>query len=494
MKRRNLLYIAALIILIILLISKCNCNGNKNIVKTSIVNPPIKESDMPYTEYKVNASKGDTILYKSGTVISFPPDAFVDEKGNIIKGDVQIKYREFSKPIDFFLSGIPMDYDSAGIKYTFESAGMCEIRALKDGRPVFVNQKSTPEVNIATNNKDIAQNLYYLDTASGKWINKGKSEILELGKTSMTTTMPDIGLSTSNLVEPVRPHKVEDDLPLIKVTIDPESFKELMVYDNLYFQLDKSEANFNPNDSYTRWDDIQLQKANKHGLYNIKFSKIIYDPKFNKSVKSVSYKVHPVLDEKNYAKALQTFEKQNLKYQSELKQLQQRQAANREAYIKDSIKNRELDIANARTEKLNEYIEARNGELEAKDISMRLLRSFPIQRFGYWNCDNPLPPPAQTLPIIAVFTDKEGKQLMLRNLTVFYKERNSIYSFMDNNICVSSIGQSMIIGSENGKIAYINYDEFKKYKIVANSLTVFKMDMLPKSNDKYEQIKAMLTQ
>ena len=83
-------------------------------VTISFINPPLKNVDVPFTEYNVDAAKGDTIFYQSGSILLFPPNAFVDKNGNVIEGNIQIKYREFSNAVDLYLSGIPMSYDSAG--------------------------------------------------------------------------------------------------------------------------------------------------------------------------------------------------------------------------------------------------------------------------------------------------------------------------------------------------------------------------------------------
>ena len=105
-------------------------NEEKAITTTArFVQPPIPEVNVPYQDYSVEAEKGDTLLYESGSILVFPSNSFVDKNGNLVKGKVKVKYREFSNPIDFFFSGIPMNYDSAGTKYNFESSGMCEILA-----------------------------------------------------------------------------------------------------------------------------------------------------------------------------------------------------------------------------------------------------------------------------------------------------------------------------------------------------------------------------
>lgn len=300
MKRNHLLLLAAMIVLVVLLIAKCNCR-NITTTATRFVQPPIPTADVPFKEYTVDAAQGDTLLYPSGSMVLLPPHAFVDKNGKPIEGKVQIKYREFTDPVDYFLSGIPMGYDSAGVHYTFESAGMCDIQALQNGQPVFVNKNAKPQINIATTNQDLAQNLYYLDTVSKQWINRGKSVICEVGKTALSITSP----TTENITEPLKPARIVNDLPIIKVAIDKTSFKELLAYNNLQFQLDKDEKRFKPEDSNIDWNDIKLIKGNKRNTYIIRFSQVYPGRNY-----SVEYNVIPVLNDKDYAKAMLVYDRQ----------------------------------------------------------------------------------------------------------------------------------------------------------------------------------------
>ena len=75
--------------------------------EVSFINPPIKGLNVPKESFTVNAKLGDTLFDKSGSILIFPKNSFVDASGNIIKGDVKVEYREFSDPFDFFVSGIP---------------------------------------------------------------------------------------------------------------------------------------------------------------------------------------------------------------------------------------------------------------------------------------------------------------------------------------------------------------------------------------------------
>ena len=70
------------------------------------VNPPLAEINVPTTIYKVNAEKGATLEFKTGSKITIPKNSFVDRDGKLIKGEVELHYREFHDPVDFFVAGI----------------------------------------------------------------------------------------------------------------------------------------------------------------------------------------------------------------------------------------------------------------------------------------------------------------------------------------------------------------------------------------------------
>ena len=498
MKRRSIFIIAAIIVVIILIISKCNCRSKTNTV-VNFVHPPIKKADVPFSDYVVDASRGDTIIYSSGSVLLFPPDAFVDKNGNVVKGNINIKYREFSNPVDQFLSGIPMDYDSGGVKYTFESAGMVDIQAFKNGEPVFVNKNKKPEINLATSNIDPAQNLYYLDTVSQQWVNRGKSEILEVGKTNLVVKNPVA--ETEDVPKPVQPYKVDEELPIIKVTIDSGSFAELMAYNNLKFQVDKSENRFNGEDSKIVWDDIKLKKGSQYGLYNIQFTKA--SEKINKSVE---YKVRPVLEEKDYAKAIRAYDQQLKMYNQKIEDRQLALKANKAQYLKDSMENLKIVQENEKTDRLNKIIEAKNAAIEKlnaetleynkyvanENLRGRTLRNFSFDQFGIWNCDRPIKD-SKPIWVEPEFADKDGKPIELYTAHLFVKNFNGLFELFDNKLPVSIERENMIVGICNGRFAYITYEDFKKLNITADTKSqTFPMQIVAEENNNYAFIKKLV--
>ena len=114
------------------------------------IQSPIETAKAQFASYAFNANQGGVYEYKSGSRLVVPAAAFVNDRGELIEGEVIIKYREFHDFIDFYLSGIPMTYDSAGTIYTLESAGMMEIYAEKDGQKVKVAPGKSIDVELAS--------------------------------------------------------------------------------------------------------------------------------------------------------------------------------------------------------------------------------------------------------------------------------------------------------------------------------------------------------
>jgi len=505
MKRKSFLMIFFVLMVIILIVIKYN-KPKQSARKYSFLSPPIPTANIPLSDYVVEAGIGDTIVHSTGTILLFPANAFVDKNGKIIQGKVKIKYREFSNPLDQFLSGIPMGYDSGGVHYTFESAGMCDISAFKEGEPVYVNKQHKPVINLVTKNTDVLQNLYYLDTVHKQWINRGKSEILLPGKKEVVISKPipnDIFIP-----EPVKPSLIEKNLPIIKVVIDPTSFDELKLYDNLQFQLDKSEIAFKPEHAQVEWDDIQLKKGKINGVYHIRFSK---SERAGKS--TIEYKVKPVLNEKDYANAMRIFDKQMVAYKNKIVSRNAAEKANKEAYLKDSLENADIDQANNKTAQLNKIIEAKNAVIEKmntlilaenekiklaniqtanKRMNYEVVRNFEIDGFGIWNCDKPLPP-GKFYHLEADFTNMKGDKINLYAPNLILKNMNGIYTLSDNKVEIPENKDAMIVGIVDGRFAFITNDAIKRLNITSQTKKqVFPMQIVDAENNNYAYIKRQM--
>jgi hypothetical protein len=448
--------------------------------------PPVDGVDVPFSEYTFNAAKGDTIYYKTGSIILFSPHSFVDQYGKLIEGDVVIKYREFKSPIDFYLAGIPMTYDSLGQSFVLESSGMCEIHAFKDGIPVFVNPDSQPEINLASNNNSADHNIYYLDTVERKWTNRGRSIVTSVSGEDKGPA--DLNSIEMQLVEPTEPRKANDKTQIIKIEIDSASFKELLVYHNQQFQLDVNEKDINPDDANEERTNVELLRGPGDGLYTVRFTN---------ATKTVSYAARPVLEGKDYEDALIVFKKKQSEYQKLKKARIVNELKDRGETIVDTIMQDRLSSGRGRnSEKIRSLVKVRNEAIRKQnDVIWEInegrsdFRTFTIDRLGNWNCD--IPVLQSLIKIASTFVDSSGT-LTVKDIAVFCKNVNSLFRYPDENIGVVKNHDNMIVGVSGGRFAFISYADYNALRINQDTKRMtFFMTVLSKEDNNYSKITAV---
>ena len=182
--RTKIIVVVSVLIIVFLSIRNCSCNptktNDKPIVSSNnylLTNPPLPELDIPYQKFEIDPSQPNVLFSKMGAKINIPSDAFLDKDGNVIKGKVEVSFREFYNPLDSYLAGIPMNYNDNGVDKVLESGGMVELTAKSNKDELFVNPNSKIKVDLFSWTKSKDFNLYDLDKTSGKWIEKGKDAI-----------------------------------------------------------------------------------------------------------------------------------------------------------------------------------------------------------------------------------------------------------------------------------------------------------------------------
>ena len=143
---------------------------------TPCINPPSELLQQKATSFLINNEKGSRIEHSSGTIIEIPKNAF-EINGDPVKGEVEIKYKEYKDQVDILLSGIPMHYDSADTDYVLESAGMIQIFGFQDDIPVEIAKNKTIKFSFPTKDDSQRFNLYQLDTVNNKWDYQGKPSL-----------------------------------------------------------------------------------------------------------------------------------------------------------------------------------------------------------------------------------------------------------------------------------------------------------------------------
>ncbi len=161
------------------------------------------ENEVQYLKVKNNADK--KIELKSGSMLSFPKNCFVDKNGKPIKGEVDIAFEEFLTPGSIIASQIDMTYNQDGEKINFESAGMFRILAFKDNNPVFIAPEKTIKIGLPTNDESSGFNTYYSPSNGGDWNYLEDSKCEKKPNDISNNTSISLDNNSSKHVEPIAP-------------------------------------------------------------------------------------------------------------------------------------------------------------------------------------------------------------------------------------------------------------------------------------------------
>jgi len=165
---KKLVLFVCLFTSIVVLIHFVSCN-KKGLADLPFISPPVPELIPQYTNFDVDADKGDTLSFPSGTKIFIPAGVFTDTSGNLIKGKVQVQYREFHNAGEILLAGVPMKYDSGGSTNYLRTSGMFDIRAKQNNNDLKIAKDKSIQINMASYNEEKNFNFYYLDEKQKNW-------------------------------------------------------------------------------------------------------------------------------------------------------------------------------------------------------------------------------------------------------------------------------------------------------------------------------------
>ena len=437
-------------------------NSNNDSLSTKpFIAKPFKNIDVPYEVMSVSSNCSHQLITKTGTVLRIPDNAFVDSLGKPVTFPVELKYREFRNPVDFFESGIPMNYDSNGVHYTFESAGMIELLASKDGKNLSLAKDKTIGVDMKSPTEDSNYNIYYLDTTKRNWVYKGKDLITSLDEKQKTATqnnrnlkrdtastinnepnrseeirIEDLNSATSKV--PVVPAKANKSKYIFKLDVDLSEWPELNVYKNVLFQVDETVKKFDAKLYTVKWTSAKLYQHATVGNYSLMLSK---------NDTSVFIPVIPVFDEKSYATAISVYN-QNIS-----KLVVEKQERDKQNNLKMLTA---LSSANA-LQQTNELV---NTVLSSE---MKALRTFELTSFGDWNCDRPVPPINRDFTITPRFLNNaDGKSIKYENVYIVDKNKNALFTYNKSCplLCNKKSNNILWIVTTDNKIGIVNSQTF----------------------------------
>ncbi len=141
----------------------------KNITELQLVNNnAIKEiyaeNLVEKQEFLISNQKENYIIGKKGTMLIFPPNIFLNNKGMIENENILIQLQEYNTKSEILLSG----FYTQNTHEIFETEGMVSVKVFKNGEELTVNPSKKYFICLKSDNED---NNYYLfnQNISNEW-------------------------------------------------------------------------------------------------------------------------------------------------------------------------------------------------------------------------------------------------------------------------------------------------------------------------------------
>lgn len=308
------------------------------------IHAPIAAVNMPYDTINFKAEEGVEIHYKTGSVITIPPNALVTGDGNPAKGNVSAVYREFHNADDIFKAGIPMgDVGQGG---ALMSGGMFELMVLQDDEVLNLASGKRAGVSLAAYRSTEGYSVYSF-SSDGAWEKRGLPQL-------------DTNIAKRNGLAALK--------PLPPKPIDPRVGEEDIIID--------LEANY-----YTN-PDLAFFKNTRWRLV----------PDENESISENAWAFRVIWD----AMKITPFDQGRNLYKLEMKQRQQTYGGkavqrNFEVVVAPVLEGADLDASLAKfTLAMQQYDSAAIYVLQEKERLEKeadMLNTFEIERFGLHNID-----------------------------------------------------------------------------------------------------------
>lgn len=403
------------------------------------LNPPFPGVDLPYETFVVDPTKPQKLTSKRGSQLVIPANAFLDASGQPVTGKVELKFREFFSPLEFYVAGIPMEYDDKGIETVLESGGMIELNATAQQQAVFVNPANKIKVNMNSWTKSTDFNLYDFDKTTGRWIEKGKDSI------SVTSNAGD------QIPIPRKPVLATNSA--FEIKDDTGNFPEIYEYNNVLFEP------FNPAECQISNAQAMQVKPLKNGLYEI--TSVSGIGSYQNTKKCICYLAFK--KGKDYNEAMRH-------YQKKYKKLLQKQDSIRQSW----------DDYWAIIDQL------RKNEVRKLNPIEKVIRTLEINSFGFTNCDYPTSYPSGGI-LPPNYVDESGARISLQNLVLVQLNSNTLFRYT-GSVQYNPAAKNLIWGiTKSGNLAYLKNEDIKKLNPHDKTQKIT-MHVHPKQLKSYEEI------
>lgn len=120
-------------------------------------------------EQVMDAATGGVLLVGNGTEIHVPANAFVNQEGQPVTGEVKVAYTEISDPSAILISGIPLNYGNKENPSVMQSAAMFDLSASAYGQELELGQGKSIRTVISSNVDGDQYDFFALNEEGKTW-------------------------------------------------------------------------------------------------------------------------------------------------------------------------------------------------------------------------------------------------------------------------------------------------------------------------------------
>ncbi len=368
---------------------------------------PLPALQPEFWEARVDAAQ--PISTPGNPRVQIPAEAFMDEQGNPVTGEVQLRVRKLDDYVDFFLAGVKLGWNTPNGRRQLESAGMVEVYAEQNGRQVFLAPGKTLSVELESvvwmplNRRLPSLSEFYLDTEAATWVEKGRSKTEMLGqaepdpqdpgfaaKFALFQQLQDLDQTLAQEhahweaanpapVPPVKPQRSDPNQPTLELdflegaTPLTASGEEASLYKGVIWQIAPHSPAYDQRAFSVTWQSARLKQIQGDD----------YELILTHGATSLRLIVNPVLTGSAYEQAMNAWRAAYAEYETALRRWEAQRDQNLAAVQQRVNKDKTL--------LLQAWEKQHAGTVP---LAVRLRHRLEIDRLGLWAIAHPVPVPA----------------------------------------------------------------------------------------------------
>ena len=329
------------------------CTTQEKLISTIL--PPFEGFEVPIQKLTVNGEEGGLIELENGTSISIPANCFIDENGNPYHGEVELDYREFHTIADVIASGIPMEYSENGEEGNLATAGMIELQGTgNDGTTIKIAGNKEITFELASYNDPENVEFFDLNEETGIWTKTGKPEKRAIENESKYA---DSLKALETIKAPFKPKKRNENTPVVRFNVR-DNTGALANMKTVVWQY----AGNNPE------NDPFKNEAFNDGDYRITNTKVI-----DQELSTLQVTIE--------------FESEIMNGSSEIDETTDSMVTFFQPVLSNVQFERAMEIFNNKEQQFNLLMEKKQKYKDMMALEAKVIRSFSINKFGFFNCD-----------------------------------------------------------------------------------------------------------